>query len=107
MYTETSDTVRVLVFREDEMWLAQCVEYDIGAQATDLATLQRRFKATLSADVEESVLRHGAPFVGIDKAPACYERMWQEAEGNFSARDKASVTPPNSSHVEYEMALCA
>ena len=107
MNTGTSDTIRVLVFQEDNMWLAQCVEYDIGAQAIDLTTLQRRFKVTLAADVEESVSRHGTPFKGIDKAPECYERMWEEAEGRFPTRDKATVTPTNSPDVEYEMALCA
>ena len=38
--TITAD-IRVLLFREDDVWVAQCVEYDIGAQASDLPTLRR------------------------------------------------------------------
>ena len=31
--------LRVVVFQEEGAWVAQCLEYDIGAQAPDLNTL--------------------------------------------------------------------
>lgn len=101
------ETIRVLVLSEDGMFVAQCVEYDIGAQAKDIPTLRRRFNAVFSADIEESVRRHGVPFAGIDRAPVCYERMWSAAGQDLTHMGKSNAIPSNSPHVSYELALCA
>ena len=107
MQTATNSSgIRVIVFREDETWVAQCIEYDIGAQADNLTTLQRRFDATMAADIEESIARNGAPFVGLDPAPACYVQMW-EANSASAAMKKVGVAPDNSPRIEYELAMCA
>lgn len=73
---ETTAEIRVVIFQDSGMWVAQCLEYDIGAQAPDLDTLRDRLAATLKAELLESVARHTKPFAGIDPAPERFHRMW-------------------------------
>ncbi len=68
--------LRVLMFRDGGLWVAQCLEYDIGAQASDLDTLHDHFTSVVDAEVKESMERHGKPLVGIDPAPERFHKMW-------------------------------
>jgi hypothetical protein len=72
-----SETIRAIVFQDNGMWVAQCLEYDIGAQAHDLDTLHDRLKVTLRAEFLESMSRHKKPFAGIGRAPERFFRMWE------------------------------
>ena len=72
-----SETIRVIVFQDSGLWVAQCLEYDIGAQAPDLDTLHDRLNVTLKAELMESLSRHGKAFAGIDPAPERFHRMWE------------------------------
>jgi hypothetical protein len=73
----TSDTIRVIVFKDGDLWVAQCLEYDIGAQAPDIDTLNTRFQVVLNAELKESMERHGKPFAGIPAAPKRFQLMWE------------------------------
>ena len=57
-----TDPIRVIVFRDANLWVAQCLEYDIGAQAPDLDTLKARLAVTLAVEKATSVELHGTPF---------------------------------------------
>ena len=93
--TEGSNTIRVIVFQDDDMWVAQCLEYDIGAQAADVDTLNARLMVALRAEFKESMERHGKPFVGIDRAPERFQAMWERRARSFDvspapwSRDKS------------------
>jgi hypothetical protein len=76
MATGSVETIRVIAFQDSGMWVAQCLEYDIGAQAADLDTLRDRLEATLRAEYLESMERHKKPFAGIGPAPDRFHRMW-------------------------------
>jgi hypothetical protein len=69
--------VRVLVFQDEGSWVAQCLEYDIGAQARDIDTLRDRLIVALNAELRESLERHGQPFAGIEPAPERFQLMWE------------------------------
>jgi hypothetical protein len=96
--------VRAVVFQDSGLWVAQCVDYDIGAQADDLDELRAQLEMTLYA---EHVARSGTdsdPFPGIDAAPQYFHDLWDKC-GN-------ELTPPaRMSGVQSEkpirMALCA
>jgi hypothetical protein len=60
-----ADPIRVLLSKEGEHWVAQCLEYDIGAQARDLGELRKRLLIAIRAERDESLRRHGKPFAGI------------------------------------------
>jgi hypothetical protein len=72
-----SETIRVVVFHDNGMWVAQCLEHDIGAQAIDIDTLNSRLDAVLRAEINESVKKHGKPFAGIAPAPERFQLMWK------------------------------
>ena len=76
-------TIRVVAFCEADKWVAQCVEYDIGAQADDLDKAKLLFSIALDAEVAESVRRHGRPFEGIPAAPERFEKMWADQNSTF------------------------
>ncbi len=98
------NNLRVVVFKEGHAWVAQCLEYDIGAQAPDLETLKRRFTMTLRLELEQSMQRHGAPLKGINPAPEYIQKMWREDRAAFISMGSTNGSP-NS--VEFEMLLAA
>lgn len=77
---ESMKMLRVVVFQEGGQWVAQCLEYDICAHAPDEKKLHERFGALLNFERNLSIERNGAPFAGIDPAPAKFQEMWNCAE---------------------------
>lgn len=100
------EKLRVVIFYDGGAWVAQCLEYDIGAQAKDLAELQRRFDVAVRTELAESLERNGAPFKGIGPAPKFFHDMWEKQSGSFDpaliSRDEDGNSKP-----EYQMALVA
>lgn len=79
-----SDAIRVILFHDCDLWAAQCLEYDIGAQAPDLGTLCARLSAALEMELSESLGQKGAPFEGIDPAPQRFHDMWERRSRSFA-----------------------
>jgi hypothetical protein len=81
----SSDTqqIRVVIFQEDNLWIGQCVEYDICVQGATLSDLSSRLVSTVSYECEHGIARHGTPFAGIPPAPARFEEMWNSRSGDF------------------------
>ncbi len=73
-------TIRVIIFKDGDLWVAQCLEYDIAAQAGDLDTLRSRLLVTVRAEAEAGVEYNGEAFKGIGPAPRHFHEMW-ETEG--------------------------
>lgn len=65
-----SATLRIVVFKEEDMFVAQCLEHDVAVQAPDMSTLQRRFEATL--------VHEGAGLEQLPPAPDRFHKMWDE-----------------------------
>lgn len=73
----------VLLIEEDGgWWSAQCLEYDIAAQAKSLVDIRHEFEKMVVAHLLISHERNLEPFAGIDAAP---KELWEEF-------DKASVS---------------
>lgn len=98
--------LRFLVQQDGSVWTAQCVEYDIGAQANSLEALRQRVRATVAVERRLSVERTGQPFGGIDRSPAYVEELWHRANANLSTKD-STPSQPSVPEVSYEMKLCA
>jgi hypothetical protein len=79
-----SHQLRVIMFRDGNQWVAQCLEYDIGAQAQDLETLEARLGVALDVEFETSLEVHGVPFAGINPAPPHFHEMWGRAQAPLS-----------------------
>lgn len=83
-------TIRIVTFKEGEIWVAQCLEHDVCAQAADLDSVRARIEAALEAE---------APLEALPEAPAHFFELW-ERKSDFNKSGK-------SNGVDYEMALCA
>jgi len=105
--------LRVLVQKEGDIWTAQCLEYDIGAQADDLETLKRRMDLTIRVEIDQSIARTGVEFGGIGPAPDYIVAAFEQTDATLRASSKTTPASQemhaNNSHksIEYEMALCA
>lgn len=100
-----SDTIRVIIFKDCDQWAAQCLEYDIGAQAADLDTLQLRLSVVLDMEAAESVGREGMPFDGIEPAPERFHTMWEHRSRSFSSGSDISLR--GSAPVRVDMGIAA
>lgn len=94
--------VRVIVYQDSGMWVAQCLEYDIGAQASNLDTLHVRLAVALEAERQMSLEASGQPFAGIGPAPQRFHEMWEQRSGEFRPS-----RPSKTSDISLDMALCA
>lgn len=61
--------LRIVVFKQEDMYVAQCLEHDLMVQGDDMETVQRRFEDTL--DLE------GNAFVSLPPAPAIFHTLWE------------------------------
>ena len=96
----TGQTIRAVVFRDGDAWIAQCLEYDICVQADDTDALLANLNVAIQAECDLSKEKNGSAFAGIDKAPKHFFEMW----GRCSSRIRSVE---DSRNVEVELALCA
>lgn len=69
----TLDVLRVIVFKEGNLWIAQGLELDICAQGPDLTTVKSRFLATLRIECET-----GNPVESIGPSPERFQSLWDK-----------------------------
>lgn len=72
--------VNVVVFREDDWWVAQCLEYDIATQTKELTDLSYELNRVLAAQIAVSAELGQEPFSGIGPAPRRYWAMYEAAK---------------------------
>ena len=97
--------IRTVVMPEGDMWVAQCLEYDIGAQAPGLELLQDRLCATIAAHCDISCLENKTPFNGIDPAPEYFHEIWERHEIRLKPLMVSDRLVWNKKHIRLEMAL--
>lgn len=76
----------VLFERDPGEWVAQCLEYDIGAQANSLPNLFYELQKSLVGHVVISRENGQEPFQCLPPAPSRYWSKWQQ--------EKATVVSP-------------
>lgn len=95
------EKVRVIAFKDGDTWVAQCLEYDIGAQGTDLDDVYGRLMVAIQIDRETSIAIHGKPFAGIEKAPQFFFDRWEQRS------QKLAPTMTQIDHTQVEFRLAA
>lgn len=78
--------LRVVVFKGQKHWVAQCLEYDIAAQARQLDDLPTMLRKSLEAELELSRKEGVEPFSVLSPAPDRYWAMWKGSEPVRRAR---------------------
>lgn len=76
----------VLLFEDDDIWVAQCLEYDIVAQGATVDLARRSFEKTFVGQIILDVVHKKAPLQGIDKAPKFFWDKFDDAKQRHSGR---------------------
>ena len=72
--------MNIVVFMQGTHYIAQCLEYDLGAQGKTIGELKKSFMRVLAAQVTMDQKAGRAPLEGIPRAPSKYFEMWEHAE---------------------------
>ena len=76
--------LRIVAFQEGDGWIAQCVEYDLCVQGSDIAQAKRRMTALILLEAKHTEKVHGEPFAGLDPAPDYFTAMFEQAEESLT-----------------------
>jgi len=68
--------IRAIIFREGDVYVGQCLEYDIAAQAPDLDSLLDRLELAVEAEFATCEEQACAPHKCISPAPVYYHQLW-------------------------------
>ena len=95
--------ISVLLVKEGEGWVAQCLEYDIVGQGGSIREAQDSFIRVVQGQLYIDSQRGREPFQGIEPAPPFY---WAYFREGARMHDPLTVPPPavSSSHVFYPRA---
>jgi hypothetical protein len=86
-----ANPLRVFLSKEGEHWVAQGLEYDIGAQARDLGELKTRLLIAIRAERDGSLRRHGKPFAAVGPAPRHFHDLWLRRAGDVKPVHPAAL----------------
>ena len=79
--------IRAIVFKEGEMYVAQCLEYDIATQAPDIEALLDRLDLTIEAEFAACEEDGRLPKNSIGAAPVYYHELWENRAVSISRVD--------------------
>ena len=81
MIPETLDfKISVLLLKEDEMWVAQCLQYDIAAQGKTITDAKEAFCRTFAGQVCVDLYHDVEPLSGFLPAPREYWNQFKKGE---------------------------
>ena len=78
-----SIVLRIVIFKQEDMYVAQCLEHDIMVQGPDMDTVKERFEATLELE--------GDDLDSIPAAPEAFQKMWDAGLTLESKVDNAEM----------------
>jgi hypothetical protein len=72
-------SLSVLLFREDDVWIAQCLEHDICVQASSKDEIRHELERVITAQFLFSNERGKPLFDGLPPAPASFWERYKHA----------------------------
>ena len=72
--------VSVLLLREENRWVAQCLEYDVAAQADTISEVKNAFEKAFCSQLAVNVSHGFEPMQSVPKAPTFYHKWFEKAE---------------------------
>lgn len=72
-------SIRAVVFRDGDLWVAQCLEYDLATQGRTMEQLRERLEMLLLAQMAVGRKVGRKPFAGMPKAPQEFWERWENA----------------------------
>lgn len=77
--TEAKPIINIVAYEEEGGWVAQCLQYDVAAQAETFADLQSEMMRALASHILLNVERGREPFAGLGEAPPKFWAMYGKA----------------------------
>src|SRR5688572_30953811 len=94
MENEFDMEVRVLFTEHDDnVWTAQCLEYDIAVQAKSFSELKHEFERVFMAYLVLDEESDGQILAKLGKAPQKYWDSYEESDENELSLDKQAIHP--------------
>lgn len=72
------ENLRVIVYRDGDVYVAQCIEHDIATQGSDIPAVLERLDLTIDAECAMSKDKGAKPFENIPCAPNYFHRLWDK-----------------------------
>jgi|GraSoiStandDraft_11_1057310.scaffolds.fasta_scaffold1097691_1 hypothetical protein len=91
--------LRVIVYREGDVYVAQCLEHDIATQGSDIPAALERLDLTIDAECAISKETGGKAFERIPSAPNYFHTLWDKRSMTLT-----HVHLPVGHHFEMEVA---
>lgn len=82
------NTLRFVLFKEEDAWVAMCLEHYIGTQGATKDDAIAGLKVVYRAELDESLARTGKPFGGIPRAP---DKFWAMHESDDKAITRGHI----------------
>lgn len=79
----------ILMEREHGHWVAQCLQYDLGAQGESLADLEYQLERVMNGYAAICLENGVEPFSDLDSAPPEYWDLWRKATMEVSPSQPA------------------
>ncbi len=70
--------MRVVIFKEDDLWIAQALEHDICAHADNEEAVREQLHLMLQLERSYSADNGKRPFEGIEPAPDEFQQLWSQ-----------------------------
>lgn len=71
--------LRVLLYKDDEHWVAQGLDLDLCAFGKDLAAAIRRFDEVCELEISTRKKRFGDEHHGLKRAPQRFFDLWEKS----------------------------
>lgn len=89
------EVIGVVAYTDGDLWVAQCVEYDIAARADSLPKLPKAFGRALAANLSVNADLGREGFEGIGPAPAHFRTMFDGADIDLTPRTAGTPVSPH------------
>jgi hypothetical protein len=84
--------LNVLFFKEKDMWIAQCLQFDVTAQGETIPKARKSFERVLLAQIISDLEEKRAPLSTVPSAPAKFWHQYRsKAATTLAGRDPIHV----------------
>src|SRR5262249_36631575 len=84
---------RIVLLQEGDYWPAQCLEYDIAAQAKTLTDLREELERVVVVHIVLSIELGGEPFAVLEPEPLKFRDMFEKSGVRIEADNIPSRCP--------------
>ena len=81
--------LRVVIYMEQDRFVAQCLEYDVCAQGKTIGDTIKFIHLALLETKDDSLKRHGQAFAYVNEAPSQFHKMWEDGIIDMQPRPHA------------------